>query len=103
MDLYLVERPNGPAWVEGKDAREQELWDEHAAFMDELFHAGRVVLGGRLRDEKGALLVMDADSEEHVRELLAPDPWCVERDMLRVGDVRPWKIFLDARESGAAL
>jgi uncharacterized protein YciI len=97
-ELFLVERPNGPEWIEGNDARDQELWDEHAAFMDALFDAGHVVLGGRLKDESGALLVMDADGEEHVRALLAPDPWVVERDMLRVGDVRPWKIFLDARE-----
>ena len=97
MELYLVELPNGPEWIDGNDAREQPLWDEHAAFMDALFDAGHVVLGGRLKDETGALLVMDADREAHVRELLAPDPWCVDRDMLRVGEIRPWKIFLDAR------
>jgi hypothetical protein len=97
VELYLVDRPNGPEWIDGKDARDQPLWDEHAEFMDRLFDAGHVVLGGRLRDETGALLVMDADSEDHVRELLAPDPWCIERDMLRIGGVRPWKIFLDAR------
>jgi hypothetical protein len=97
---FIVERPAGSAWVSGRDAREQPLWDEHAAFMDALFEEGAVVLGGPLSDGSGAVLVMEAGDEEEVRRLLADDPWIVDSDIQGVGRIREWRIFLDAREKG---
>jgi hypothetical protein len=38
--LFVVDRPAGSEWVPGKGAREQPFWDEHAAFMDDLFERG---------------------------------------------------------------
>lgn len=98
--LFLVDHIPGPDWVTGVDTREQQRWDEHAAFIDGLFDTGYIGLGGPLQNGDGAaVMVMDAESEEQIRALLAPDPWCVERDMLRVGEIRRWRIFLDARRS----
>ena len=37
---FIVERPARSAWVPGRGAREQPLWDEHAEFMDALFATG---------------------------------------------------------------
>ena len=54
--------------------REQDAWDEHAAFMDGLVEDGFVLLGGPLGADR-ALLIVDAASEEAVRERLARDPW----------------------------
>ena len=97
MPTFIVERPTGSAWVAGVDTREQPLWDEHAAFMDELFERGAVVLAGPLADGAGAAVsVMEAASADEVRALLAADPW-VTKDILGVGEVREWRIFLDAR------
>ena len=94
---FIVERPAGSAWVAGRGAREQPLWDEHAVFMDVLFEGGAVVLGGPLADG-GAVLVMEAENEDEVRRLLAGDPWMVEAAVQGVGHIREWEIFLDARE-----
>ena len=97
MPTFIVERPAGSAWVAGVDTREQPLWDEHAAFMDDLFARGSVVLAGPLVDGAGdAVVVMEAASAREVRELLAPDPWVVDH-LLGVGEIREWRIFLDAR------
>ena len=53
--------------------REQDGWDRHATFMDQLVDEGFVLLGGPVGD--GALLVIAAETEDAVRERLARDPW----------------------------
>jgi len=51
--MFLVERRPGADWVAGVDTREQPLWDEHAAFMDDLFERGLVRLAGPIVDAGG--------------------------------------------------
>ena len=98
MPTFLVERTPGAAWVPGVDVREQPLWDEHAASMDHLLARGHVVLGGPAAGAGGeALLAMESASEVELRSLLASDPWCVDADILRIGRIREWRVFLDAR------
>jgi hypothetical protein len=95
--LFVVDRPAGADWVSGKGAREQPLWDEHAAFMDDLFERGPIALGGPFLDDSGAMLVMRVADEGDARELLGPDPWCSNgRDIQGIGRIRPWTIFLDS-------
>jgi hypothetical protein len=36
----------GSKWNPDKPVREQAFWDDHARFMDSLFEAGAVILGG---------------------------------------------------------
>lgn len=99
--MFTVFREPGSDWVVGVDTRQQPLWDEHAAFMDVLFDEGRVVLAGPFVDGQGAaLVVMDASDEDEIRSRFGDDPWCREQDILRVGEIREWRIFLDARDRG---
>ena len=93
---YLVERARGPAWDHSSLRREQDGWDEHAAFMDELAERGVIVLGGPIgeRDGDNALLVIDLESEEAVRACLADDPW--PESMLTIESVKPWSVWLRA-------
>jgi uncharacterized protein YciI len=96
-DYYLVRRARGPAWDHSRPRREQDGWDEHAAFMDELVDEGVIVLGGPVGEGDGedALLVVDLESDAAVRARLADDPW--GEDMLRTASVEPWTVFLGAR------
>ena len=96
--LFLVSEEHGGPWDWSKGLREQELWDEHAAFMDALVEDGFVVLGGPL-DEKDVLLVVDADDEASARARFAPDPW-IENGMLTITSVRPWTVLLEGRLGG---
>jgi uncharacterized protein YciI len=93
--LLLVSMEHSGPWDWSKGMREQELWDEHAAFMDALVEDGFVVLGGPL-DEKNVLLVVDADAEETVRARFEADPW-IANGMLVITSVRPWTVLLHAR------
>ena len=89
----------GPAWDHSRGRREQEGWDEHAAFMDGLAEEGFVVLGGPIGEGDGenTLLVIDAADEASVRARLAEDPW--PEELLTIESIRPWRVWLPGRIS----
>ena len=91
---FLVFRGKGPSWDHAKGRREQDGWEEHAAFMDGLVEDGYVVLGGPVGEGEGedTLQVMEAEDEQTVRACLAEDPW--REDMLVTKSVEPWQVWL---------
>jgi uncharacterized protein YciI len=96
-DYFLVERGKGPAWDHSRARREQDGWDEHAAFMDRLADEGFIVLGGPVGEGDGenALLVVDAEDEGTIRARLTQDPW--PEDLLTIESIRPWTVLLRSR------
>jgi uncharacterized protein YciI len=93
VPYFAVTRELGPAWSPSVPMREQEGWDEHAAFMEDLVDDGFVVLGGPLGDGSRTLLMVHASSEEEIEARLATDPW-TPAGLLRVAKVEPWEILL---------
>ena len=93
MTYFVVVRRSGPQWRDGARLEEQSQWAEHAAYMDRLVDRGFVILGGPLADEHRVVLVMEASSEQEVRDLLAADPWATTH--LVVDSVDAWTIRLD--------
>jgi uncharacterized protein YciI len=87
----------GPNRDLSKGTREQPLWDEHAAFIDQLVADGLILMGGPLVDEGGSLLIFNADDENEVREKLKNDPWS-EHGILTLESVKRWQIFIDERK-----
>ncbi|MBO0821541.1 MAG: hypothetical protein J2P26_11910 [Nocardiopsaceae bacterium] len=96
MPVFAVITARGPRWDYGRDIRDQDGWEAHAAFMDGLVDQGTVILGGPIDGEPGelALLAMRADSADRVRSAFDPDPW-VAGGLLRLASVRSWTIWLD--------
>jgi uncharacterized protein len=90
----------GSRWDPALGPRDQPLWDGHAAFMDDLYAKGAVVLGGPMADGSGSLVVVRAPSTGEVRAWFATDPWSVH-DVLPVREVREWTIYLDGRGDAA--
>ena len=84
-----------------KGTREQPFWDEHEVFIDDLVDRGFIFMGGPLLDDAGlpcgALLIVNADDENEVRENLKNDPW-FERGILKLESVKRWQIFIDVRK-----
>ena len=97
-ELRVDPRPRGPAWDESAEIREQEGWEEHAAFMDGLVEDGFLLLGGPVGDHRQTLHVVEAAEEDDVRSRLAADPWA-RRRLLEIGSIRPWALWLDFRRS----
>jgi uncharacterized protein YciI len=75
---------------------QQELWAEHARFMDELVSSGFLVLGGPLGDGPRVLLAVQAENAEAINSALAEDPWS-RNGLLETVSVEPWTIRLDGR------
>ena len=74
----------------------QELWAEHAAFMNGLVRDGFILLGGPLGDARRVLHAVEAEDEADVRERFAADPWHAN-GLLSIAGVEPWTIRLDWR------
>jgi uncharacterized protein YciI len=96
VPTFLVHlRRDGPQWDRSRPMEEQSDWDAHATFMDNLVDEGFLVLGGPLSDEVRVAHVVEADSEEAIRQTLARDPW--SESHLVIDSIEPWTIRLDAR------
>ena len=94
LDYFLVTELPGPSWDHSRPRREQDGWDEHAAFIDGLAEQAVIVLGGPLGDPDfgPALLIFAAESENEVHAHLSEDPWV--NTILRVESVRRWSIWI---------
>jgi hypothetical protein len=92
---FVVVRVPGPAWDRSRAMREQDGWDDHARFMDDLAADGFIVLGGPLGDDEQRFMhVCDGETEAAVRSRFDPDPWTPA--MLEVESVDRWTILLRA-------
>jgi uncharacterized protein YciI len=93
-DYYVVRQARGPGWDDSRGRRDQDGWQEHAAFMDALTDEGVVILGGPVGEslDDDVLLVMDVDSEAEIRIRLADDPWM--KGVLTIHSVEPWTVWL---------
>lgn len=93
--LHAVTLGHGAGWDQSQPLEGQELWPEHAEFMDAMVDDGLIVLGGPIGDGDHVLLIFDAEPEQ-IRARLAADPWH-ERQMLFIEKIEPWEIRLDGR------
>lgn len=95
-NTFMILWAPGPAWVAGKTVRNQPYWDEHADFMDRLFENGTVVLGGPFADATGSMVIVEAENEDDVADLIANDPFVVH-GIFALSSLKQWLLFLDAR------
>src|SRR5579859_2465940 len=96
MAHFAVRLVHGPGWDPARPIREQEGWDEHAAFMDGLVDDGFLILGGPVGNGEQTLHVIEAAGEQDVTTRLAQDPWA-RAGLLKVGVIEPWALWLDSR------
>jgi uncharacterized protein YciI len=92
MAYFVVNSYHGPAWVEGREMREQVAWEEHRVFMNAL-PDGFLILGGPVDGHRNrAMLVLKAADLEEVHRRLDPDPWV--RNGVLVEHIEPWDILV---------
>lgn len=94
-NTYVVTSKAGPNRDLSKGSREQQFWDEHAEHIDRLVDNGFIMMGGPF-DDGGAMLIVRAETEDDVRQTLAPDPWYVHQ-ILKLVTIKRWDIFIDRR------
>jgi uncharacterized protein YciI len=93
---YAVTLVHGPGWDASRQIRDQDAWDEHAAFMDGLVDDGFIILGGPLGNGGRSLHVVEAAGEREIEARLSQDPWAA-MGLLQIGAVEPWALWLDSR------
>jgi uncharacterized protein YciI len=100
MANFAVRLVHGPRWDPARPIRGQEAWDEHAAFMDGLVEKGFIIMGGPVAGGEQTLHVVEAADEKDIRAVLADDPWACA-DLLQIGTIEPWALWLDSRATGS--
>jgi uncharacterized protein len=100
MANFAVRLVHGPRWDPARPIREQDAWDEHAAFMDGLVKRGFIIMGGPVAGGEQTLHVVEAADENDIRAVLADDPWACA-DLLQIGTIEPWALWLDSRATGS--
>ncbi|HTS97654.1 MAG TPA: YciI family protein [Streptosporangiaceae bacterium] len=96
MATFAVRLVHGPGWNPSRPIREQDAWDEHAAFMDGLVDDGFIILGGPAGDGEQTLHAVDAAGLDEIRQRFAADPWA-SAGLLRIGTIESWALWLDSR------
>jgi uncharacterized protein YbjQ (UPF0145 family)/uncharacterized protein YciI len=96
MANFAVRLVHGPGWDPARQIRDQDGWDEHAAFMDGLVDDGFIILGGPVGNGEQTLHVVEAADENDIAVRLAQDPWA-SAGLLRIGSIEPWQLWLDSR------
>jgi uncharacterized protein YciI len=96
-NTFIVISSAGPKRDLSKGTREQPLWDEHAAFIDQLVAEGFILIGGPFVDEGGSMLIVNANDANEVRQKLENDPW-MKHGILKPESVKRWQIFIDVRK-----
>ena len=71
MPYFVLRLERGGPWDWSRDMREQDGWDDHARFMDDLVDKGSIILGGPLEGDRETMHVIEAESEQAVRDLFA--------------------------------
>jgi uncharacterized protein YciI len=100
MASFAVTLVHGSAWDAARPIREQDGWDNHAAFMDGLVDDGFLIVGGPLGTGDRTLHLVEATDELEIRARFGQDPWAVA-NLLTVGSIEPWALWLDGRPSSA--
>jgi len=74
--------------------REQAGWDEHAQYMDNLLAEGFILMAGPLEGDRETLWIVEAESQEAIRQRMAEDPWSAN-GMLSPESIERWTVVLD--------
>jgi uncharacterized protein YciI len=101
MEHFAVTLVHGPGWDSSRPIREQDSWDEHAAFMDGLVDDGFLIVGGPLGDGDRTLHLIEAAGQPEIRARFNQDPWA-SAGLLRIGTIEPWALWLDGRPANPA-
>ncbi len=85
--FVLVHTP-GPKWDPTKGFRDQAGVEQHAAYMQDFFDRGALILGGPFFDNSGGMMIFDVDSAPEAQRIADGDP-TVKSGLLTV-TVKAW-------------
>jgi hypothetical protein len=75
MNLFVVRREAGLAWIDGKSAFEQPAVSDHGPSWTPWRRTASWSVAGTEAGRIRVLLIASASTEDEVRQRLADDPW----------------------------
>jgi uncharacterized protein len=63
----------------------------HRAYLNRLVDDGSLLMAGPFADERGGLIVFEAEDEAEVQRLMADDPFTIE-GVFATTEIRPWTL-----------
>ncbi len=97
---FLCTLVHGPSWDDARGIREQDGWEDHAAFMDRLVEEGLIIIGGPVGTGEHTAHLIESEDAGEIRARLAEDPWAKDNHLM-VGALDPWALWLDGRQHEA--
>lgn len=78
MFVVMIYTP-GPAWQTVKTVAELSFFREHYKYMQQVFVAKQLLMGGPFLDNQGAVGILDVETFAQARDIVAHDPFVQER------------------------
>jgi len=69
----------------------------HREYLTGLFQQGKVVISGPFADDRGGLLVYEAETSAEVEKLVAEDPFA-KQGVFVSWEIRPWNVVFINRD-----
>ncbi len=89
---YLVRPAFDRHFIDNASDQQRDIIGEHSDWLEARYAEGRVRFAGRCYDGPFGLVVLDADSEEEARTLMATDPSV--RSGVQSAELYPFSVFL---------
>lgn len=69
----------------------------HREYLTGLEKRNKLVISGPFSDDKGGLLIYEADSAEEVEKMVSEDPFAIHGVFVS-WEIRPWKVVFTNKE-----
>jgi uncharacterized protein len=73
-EWLCIIRPPRPTFIEDASPEEQDVMREHFAYLKSLLQDGKLILAGPSLDPPFGIIVLEAETEDEARRLVAADP-----------------------------
>ena len=73
-EWLCIIRPPRPTFMDDSTPEENEIMSAHFEYLKRLLEEGKLILAGPSLDPIFGIIVLEADSEEEARRLIAEDP-----------------------------
>jgi uncharacterized protein len=73
-EWLCIIRPPRPTFIDDASPEEQAIMGDHFEYLKSLLEAGKLILAGPSLEPPFGIIVLEAESEEEARRLIATDP-----------------------------
>ena len=98
--MFVVIYTPGLAWQTVKTVAELPFFHEHVKYMQQVFAARQLLMGGAFLDHKGGLGILDVEGEAQAREIVAHDPAVLAR--VFEPHLHPWHAYFNQYRARSA-